>query len=386
MSICAILPLLFVKKSFTIVMLAKHIFWRGGMSMHRRSWMVLLFAALLALLCACGDEVQDEQTDPPVVETSTIDPYAPISSIDDISFDESDYETSGRDGDYVYYMKTFLDGAKRMVEARYEKNNITSVNVNDSYPDGAYRWATYTYYGEANAELKTYESDFDGTNTVEQYYDYLILDGTEHLRMRRTLENGNESYLYEMVYNDVTSLPERSNERHFDASGSLVASVEQTYYTDGILQRSLETTYSLGAVVAVLEETYYNNGTLERSYSGQGAAPEGSDSPYLSETSVSYYENGVVQTVHNRTEGISEITSMYSEKGTLERASTKVFDATGGYELEDIVYNADGSEQSYTVGLYAADGTRLDGDTPQEDADTSDEDTSDEGTSEEEAE
>ncbi len=342
--------------------------------MRRKDRMVLLFFAMLVLLCACGGEEQTDQTPPPAVETSTIDPYAPISSINDISFDESDYETTGEDGEYVYYMKTFLDGAKRMVEVCYEKNILSSVNVNDTYPDGAYRWATYTYYGEANAELKTYESDLDGSNTVEQYYDYLILDGAEYLRMRRTLENGNETYLYEMVYNDVTSLPERSSERHFDASGQLVTSVEQTYYTDGVLERSLETTYSLGAVVAVLEETYYNNGALARSYSGQGAAPEGSQSPYLSETSVSYYESGVVQTVHNRTEGISEVTSSYSERGTLSYASTKVFDASGGYELEEITYNADGSEQSYEVGLYAADGTRLDGDTPEEgasDAETS---------------
>ena len=341
--------------------------------MRRRNRMVLLFAAMLLLLCACGAE-QTDQTPPPAVETSTIDPYAAISSINDISFDESDYETCGKDGDYVYYIKTFLDGAKRMVEAHYEKNILSTVNVNDTYPDGAYRWATYTYYGEANAELKTYKSDLDGSNTIEQYYDYLILGGEEHLRMHRTLENGNETYLYEMVYNGVTSLPERSSERHFDASGQLVTSVEQTYYTDGILERSLETTYSLGAVVAVLEETYYNNGTLARSYSGQGAAPEGSESPYLSETSVSYYESGVVQMVHNRAEGISEITSSYSEKGTLAYASTKVFNADGSYELEEIVYNADGSEQSYEVGLYAADGTRLDGDTPEEgasDAETS---------------
>ena len=336
--------------------------------MRRRNWMVLLWTLLLLLLCACGAEEQDDQTSPPAVETSTIDPYAPICSIGDISFDANDYETSGKDGDYVYYIKNFLDGAKRMVELHYEKNNISTVNVNDTYPDGAYRWATYTYYGEANAELKTYSSDLDGTNTVEQYYDYLILDGAEHLRLHRTLENGNESYLYEMVYNDVTSLPERSSERHFDASGALVTGVEQTYYTDGILQRSLETTYSLGEVVAVLEETYYNNGALERSYSGQGAAPEGTESPYLSETSVSYYENGVVQSVHNRTEGISEIISTYSEKGTLEYASTKVFDAVGGYELEEITYNADGSEQSYKTGLYDADGTRLDGEQTAEDA------------------
>ena len=336
--------------------------------MRRGIWMALLCAAMLFALCACGDEAQDEKTPPPVVETSTIDPYAPISSINDISFDKSDYETSGEDGDYVYYMKTFLDGTKRMVEVCYEKNVLSSVNVNDTYPDGAYRWATYTCYGEANAELKTYESDLDGANTMEQYYDYLVLDGEEHLRMHRTLENGNETYLYEMVYNDVTSLPERSSERHFDASGQLVTSVEQTYYTDGVLERSLETTYSLGAVVAVLEETYYNNGALERSYSGQGAAPEGSESPYLSETSVSYYESGVVQMVHNRAEGISEITSSYSEKGTLEYASTKVFDAVGGYELEEITYNADGSEQSYKTGLYDADGTRLDGEQTAEDA------------------